>query len=123
MSQNLKTWETTMASDFNDILVVLGKTKPAPSNIFQEAKYNGAFFRYLSLAEKNLGLCWTIRRDYLILTTSGESLLETMKLLEFTPIVSSPPSRSGILRSRIRLYSSLALQPRPSAKEDKLNSF
>jgi len=83
MSQNLKTWEAKMASDFNDVLIVLGKTKPVPSNIFREAKYNGFSFRYLSLAEKNLGLCWTIRHDYLILTTSGESLLETMKLNSF----------------------------------------
>jgi len=74
----LKTWETTMEADFENLFVVLGKTGLAPVPEFKEADYEDEVFYYLSFPSENFGVCWALVDNYFILTSSGESILRTI---------------------------------------------
>ncbi|MBA7626863.1 hypothetical protein ES703_34321 [subsurface metagenome] len=74
----LKTWETTMEADFENLFLVLGKTDLAPVPEFKEADYEDEVFRYLSFPSENFGICWALVDNYLIFTSSGESILRTI---------------------------------------------
>ena len=63
---------------------ILGK-KISAAGSFKQVNYGGTFFRYLSFQEKNLGICWAIYQDYLIITSSGESIMKTIDFLKTNP--------------------------------------
>jgi len=80
-SAELKAWELSLPTDLANLFALQGKSGAAAGK-FREARYQGVPFRYLSFAEKNLGVCWAIYNDYLILTSSGEGLVRTIDLLK-----------------------------------------
>jgi len=71
----LKTWETTMEADLENLFVILGKTGLASVPEFKEADYEDGVFHYLSFPSENFGVCWALADNYFILTSSGESIL------------------------------------------------
>ncbi|MDP3093855.1 MAG: hypothetical protein Q8N16_03760 [bacterium] len=83
--QAVRTWEKTMVKDFANFFGALGKEASATGSIFKQTSYGGTFFRYLSFQEKNLGICWAIYKDYLIITSSGESIMKTIDFLKTNP--------------------------------------
>lgn len=80
-TEMLRTWEKTMENDFGELSRILGREKPSLAAVFKQTNYGGASFRCLSFQEKNLGICWSVFADHLIITSSGESALKTIDLL------------------------------------------
>lgn len=78
----VKAWESSMEKDLESLFLPQGKKANTTSGSFKGAAYQGIPFRYLSFAEKNLGICWTIYNNYLVLTSSGEGLMRTIDLLK-----------------------------------------
>lgn len=77
----LTLWEPTMPSDINNFFVVLNKQATLAGAVFKQVNYAGAAFRYLSFKEANLGVCWSVYGDYLIITSSGEIMIKTIDLI------------------------------------------
>ncbi|MBU4350836.1 hypothetical protein L6250_03330 [Candidatus Parcubacteria bacterium] len=77
----LNSWEPTMPSDLNNLFVILNKQTTLVTTSFKQAAYAGTAFRYLSFKESNLGICWSVYQDYLIITSSGEIMTKTMDLI------------------------------------------
>ncbi len=77
----LGSWEPTMPSDLNNLFIVLSKQTTLVGTLFRQANYASGAFRYLSFKESNLGICWSVYRDYLIITSSGEIMTKTMDLI------------------------------------------
>jgi hypothetical protein len=75
----VNSWETTMENDFNGLLVLFGELSNAQNPNFQSAKYQETSFRYLSLPQENLGLCWTTFNNYFVFTSSGESMIKIIE--------------------------------------------
>jgi len=80
-TEMLKAWEKTMESDWVNFSRILGQENPSLASVFKQTSYSGASFRCLSFQEKNLGICWSVFADYLIITSSGESIMRTIDLL------------------------------------------
>ncbi|MEA3293322.1 MAG: hypothetical protein U9P88_02595 [Patescibacteria group bacterium] len=82
LSKVLRNWEPTMEKDFENFSILMGKLKPSSNLHFKEAKYKNEYFRYISFPPKNSGVCYGIMDDYLIFTSSGESMLRMFDKLK-----------------------------------------
>lgn len=78
--QALLNWEKSMSPDFQSGLAVLGAA-PATDKNWKAAKYRSNLFRYLTLSGENLGLSWATTPDFLLITSSGESLMRALDQL------------------------------------------
>jgi hypothetical protein len=81
----LKDWEKTMAADLVPLLKIVGKQGTSLNSLFKQASYGNAFFRYLSFKEKNLGICWSVYENFLVVTSSGESIIKAIDALKTIP--------------------------------------
>lgn len=84
----LKKWETTMAQDTEKLFNFLGKDKPALSQVFKTASYQGEGFRFLTISRDDFGICYAWLDDYFIFTSSFESMqksIENIKSGETSP--------------------------------------
>lgn len=89
LSNILRSWEPTMPSDINNLFITMNKQATlasATSAVFKQANYADATFRYLSFKEPGLGICWSVYKDYLIITSSGEIITKTFDLVANMPI-------------------------------------
>lgn len=77
----LQSWERTMENDLNGLFTVLGKQGPTLSSSFRAVPYKNGFLRYQTFSRDDLGICYTIWQDYLVFTTSWESLLKAVNKL------------------------------------------
>ncbi len=78
-------WEPSIENDTEGLFQVIGKEESGNLGIFKTAKHEGVFFRYSSFPQENLGICWAAYKGYLILTSSGAAITETIELLQSTP--------------------------------------
>lgn len=69
-------WENTLEGNMGIFYTTLGKESAPTRNIFKETTVRGDTFRYVSYTEPYLGTCWSIKDNYLIFTTSGESMIK-----------------------------------------------
>ncbi len=77
----LKSWEQNMEQSFDGLFTSLGKQEPALVSYFKEVPYNDALLRYQTFSRQDLGICYSIFNDYLVWTSSWESLLKTIDKL------------------------------------------
>lgn len=75
-------WEETMEKDFETLFAVLGKEEQTPFPYFKTAAYKEVVFHYLSFSQENFGILWALTDDYLIFTSSGESMLKVIDKLK-----------------------------------------
>lgn len=78
----LKNWETTMEKDTETLFYLLGKKEPAVRTYFKPFEYQETIIRCLPFElKKDFGICWTIKDDYFIFTSSGETIKEVLDRL------------------------------------------
>ena len=74
----LKSQETTIEDDFKVFFGLMGKNKPALIPYFRNANkvqgYEGPDFRYKTLTQEDLGICYFVSDDYLVFTSSWRSM-------------------------------------------------
>ncbi len=81
----LNAWEQTMPSDLSNLFITMNKQATlasATSAVFKQANYADAAFRYLSFKEPGVGVCWSVYKDYLVITSSGEIITKTFDLIK-----------------------------------------
>ncbi|PIU15133.1 hypothetical protein COT20_02115 [bacterium (Candidatus Gribaldobacteria) CG08_land_8_20_14_0_20_39_15] len=66
----LRGWETNMEKDWSGLWSVLGKTKPALTPYFLNAKYKNMSFRYQTFTKQDFGICYCVLDDYFVIATS-----------------------------------------------------
>jgi len=86
VEQIMTNW-TNMEVDMNRFLVSIGRTEIDKEEIvpavFKKAKYKEIVFNYTSFADhEKFGICWFVTDDYLVFTTSGESVLKIIDILQ-----------------------------------------
>jgi flagellar biosynthesis GTPase FlhF len=81
LSDLLKSWESSMEKDFENLFALLGKEKPALSPYFKDGDYKGGSFRFQTFTLQDLGICYGIFNDYFLFTSSGESLTKAIDKL------------------------------------------
>ena len=69
----MKTWESTMAGDLESFFLGVEKGQPA-TETFQDNIYQDVAIRYLNFPDSTLTIDYVISDDYLIITTSKESI-------------------------------------------------
>ncbi|MDO8663567.1 MAG: glycoside hydrolase family 3 N-terminal domain-containing protein, partial [Candidatus Wildermuthbacteria bacterium] len=72
----LKNWE---AKILKDGVAVFGEKIPAIARSFKTAALQGVPFRYLSLSKTDMGVCYLVFDDYLVLTNSFESMKKAIQ--------------------------------------------
>ena len=72
----LSSWEETIEKDFDNLFSLMGKEKPATVSHFKDTDYEGFPFRYQTFAENDLGFCYLISDDFLVITSSYKSMKE-----------------------------------------------
>jgi len=82
LESSMKYWETSMEKDTTTLFKSLGKTVPASSSKFKASTQKAVIFRYISFPQGNFGICWSTFDNYLLWTTSGESMLKTINALK-----------------------------------------
>ena len=92
----IKLWEGEMEENFQGLFELLGKSEPALSSRFKDAKYQGVSFRFQTFSRKDLGIVYAIFDDYFILTTSWKSMEKAIDKLKEIPLSRffSPPAGS-----------------------------
>jgi len=70
----LRFWEDTMEMDLASFFTFLGKEKPALKDYFARISYRQKTIRCQTFTEEDFGVCYLIQNDYLIFTTSLESM-------------------------------------------------
>ena len=78
----LSSWEPTMPLDLSNLFTTMDKQATMTNTVFKQAKYADATFRYLSFKESGLGVCWSVYKNYLIITSSGEIMNKTIDLVQ-----------------------------------------
>jgi hypothetical protein len=78
----MMSWESTLEGDIGGFYVLLGKKSASSEKLFKESTVGENIFRYISYTEPNLGVCWSIKDNYLIFTTSGESIIKIFDKLK-----------------------------------------
>jgi len=78
----LNTWEQTMPLDLSNLFMATNKQATMAGAVFKQANYADATFRYLSFKEPGVGVCWSVYRDYLVITSSGEIMTKTFDLIK-----------------------------------------
>jgi len=81
LSNLLKSWESSMEDDFNQLFLLFEKQEKAKTH-FKEATYKKVSFRYLSFPQKDLGICWAIFDDLFLFTCSGKSMMKVIDILQ-----------------------------------------
>lgn len=81
VDSEMLSWESTLEGDMWDFYKLLGK-ETVSSESFKSAKAGNDNFRYISYKEPYLGACWSIKDNYLIFTSSGESMIKIFDKLE-----------------------------------------
>jgi hypothetical protein len=79
LSSQALAWEPSMEADFNGLLLLAGGTGSAQDPAFKSASYQETAFRYLSLPQENLGICWAAFDNYFVFTSSGESMIKIIE--------------------------------------------
>lgn len=75
---SLKDWEKIMEEDLRSIF--LGQEPGEPVNEkFQDGTYQGINIRYLNFSELSLAIDYALAEDYLIITTSKESIFKMIE--------------------------------------------
>jgi len=74
--------ESRLENDWETILVISGKNKPALYRYFRQTSYKDVLVRYLTVSKQDLGLCYASYNDYFILTTSFESIKKIIDQLK-----------------------------------------
>ena len=82
LSDLLNSWEPTMEKDLEKLFSALGKTKGASIPGFKTAGYKNESFRYLSFSPDHFGIVWARISNYLIFTSSGESMMKIIDKLK-----------------------------------------
>jgi len=70
----LEIWEETMEEDTENLFSALGKEKPALASSFKQTTYEDITIRYQTFSKEDFGICYSLLDDYLIFTTSFESI-------------------------------------------------
>ena len=75
LKEAMGVWETTMEEDTLPLFALIAKAGKGYRSFFKSATYEGKFLvRYQTYATQDFGLCWTQAGQYLILTSSLESM-------------------------------------------------
>ena len=82
----LNTWEQTMPLDLSNLFMATNKQATMAGAVFKQANYADATFRYLSFKEPGVGVCWSVYKDYLVITSSGEIMTKTFDLIANIPV-------------------------------------
>lgn len=82
----MASWEGNMEENFKSFFELLGKTEPALSSSFKDAKYQEASFRFQTFNRQDLGIVYAIFDNYFILTTSWKSMEKTLDKLKEAPL-------------------------------------
>lgn len=96
VSALMTTWESTMQKDFNQLFSKgMKKNQPALSSVFRNAYFKTQMFRYQTFAANDFGICYGVIsklvssggaapefNDYLVVTTSGKSMLKIIDLIQ-----------------------------------------
>lgn len=77
----IRNWEETMEQDLKPITALLTDYESPYSSSFRTTYYGEVYFRYQTLTRQDLGLCYTLYNNNLILTTSFEGLKEAVNQL------------------------------------------
>jgi len=81
-----KSMEPTMENDFESIFLLMGKEGPAAANFFKNANsvtgYTGLNFRFKTLNENDLGICYYLSDYYFAFTSSWQSMGELLVKME-----------------------------------------
>lgn len=78
----LKSWEGAMEKDFDSLLLILGKEKPATLPAFKSANRAGISFRYLTFIDKeDFGICYLASGEYFIWSSSCQGLIVLIEKL------------------------------------------
>jgi hypothetical protein len=81
--KTMKSWEKTMEKDISPFLSLLSESKDKYYKpYFREKSYLNYPIRYQTFSKNDYGICYTISNDYLIITTSLESIIKVVSLLE-----------------------------------------
>jgi len=81
----LSAWEQTMPLDLFNLFTAMNKQATLAGTVFKRANYADATFRYLSFKEPGVGVCWSVYKDYLVITSSGEIMTKTFDLIVNIP--------------------------------------
>lgn len=84
----IRSWESTMEKDTDYLFTILGKRARVTSS-FSQSVYKGVVFRYISFPGSNFGLTYTVVNNFFIITSSGESIIQTIDSI-IIPRVESP---------------------------------
>lgn len=77
----MKEWEKTIAGDFSGFFFLLAGKNVSFAKTFKSAQSKDVAFRYLDSSEKNLGICYASVDDLFLFTTSGESIIRLINLV------------------------------------------
>jgi len=77
----MKAWESKAESNFEYFFVLMNKENPALNPNFRDAVYRGRHFRYITFSREDLGLCYWVSDEFLIFTSSYESMKKIIDLL------------------------------------------
>ncbi|MBU0476811.1 hypothetical protein KKB68_02275 [Patescibacteria group bacterium] len=78
----LKIWEETIEEDTENLFSTLGKEKPALAPYFKQTAYKNITIRYQTFSKDDFGICYSLFDDYLIFTTSLESIKKASESVE-----------------------------------------
>ena len=82
----LKSQEGTMEQDFDSFFKLMGKEGPASFSYFRSASnvagYKGISFRYQTLTNYDLAICYLITDQHLIFTSSWKSMVDIIDKLD-----------------------------------------
>jgi hypothetical protein len=81
LAELMSAWEPTIEKDTENLYEALGKKGTAPISYFRSATHKNAAFRYISFNLPNFGICYSIVGDFLVWTSSGESMIRVIDQL------------------------------------------
>ena len=84
--------EITLKEDFDPLISLMEAGAPAPVSYFRSSSqirgYVGPNFRYQTIAQNDLGICYLVSNEHFIFTTSWKGMTKAInKLLVAVPIV------------------------------------
>lgn len=78
----MNSWEPTMERDLHPFFSVMEVEEATSASSFKSGEYQGSEFRYINFDLPELGICYGIIEPYLILSTSGQSMVESINYLQ-----------------------------------------
>lgn len=70
----LKEWEAAIEEDADLLFQTLGKQGKSLVPYFRQVNYKNTSFRFLTISKNDFGICYSLTNNYLIFTTSFESI-------------------------------------------------